>query len=110
MAERWQLGQIPGEPAAAAVLLLAEIPHRDVWEIIYLGLTPSARGRGLGRKALEHALELARPNVPRLELAVDLRNIPATRLYQSAGFVVRDRRAVYLAILGEQSPDSPSGA
>ncbi|MGO9471266.1 MAG: GNAT family N-acetyltransferase [Isosphaeraceae bacterium] len=107
--ERWQLGRIPGEPAAAAVLLLAEIPHRNVWEIIYLGLTPSARGRGLGRKALKHAVELAGPHVPRLELAVDLRNIPATRLYQSTGFVVRDRRAVHLAILGEQPPDSPSG-
>ncbi len=109
VAERWQLGRIPGEAAATAVLLMAEIPHRNVWEIIYLGLTPSARGRGLGRKALEHALELARPHVPRLELAVDLRNIPATRLYQSAGFVVRDRRAVHLAILGQQLPDSPSG-
>ncbi len=108
LAERWRLGRIPGEPEAAAVLLLAEIPHRDIWEIIYLGLTPAARGRGLGREALQHALDLARPHVPRLELAVDLRNIPATRLYESSGFVVRDRRAVHLAILGEQSPDSPS--
>jgi ribosomal protein S18 acetylase RimI-like enzyme len=103
--ERWQLGRIPGEQEAAAVLLLAEIPHRHVWEIIYLGLTPAARGRGLGREALEHAVELARPHVPRLELAVDVRNIPATRLYQSSGFVIRDRRAVHLAILGERLPD-----
>jgi len=109
VAERWRLGRIPGEPEAAAVLLLAEIPHRDVWEIIYLGLTPAARGRGLGREALQHALDLARPHVKRLELAVDLRNIPATRLYQIGGFVLRDRRAVHLAILSEQSPDFPSG-
>jgi ribosomal protein S18 acetylase RimI-like enzyme len=108
VAERWQLGRIPGEPDAAAVLLLAEIPHRDVWEIIYLGLTPAARGRGLGREALAHAVELARPHVPRIELAVDLRNIPATRLYQSSGFIVRDRRAVHLAILGQRLPDPSS--
>jgi ribosomal protein S18 acetylase RimI-like enzyme len=106
VADRWQLGRIAGEPQAAAVLLLAEIPERSVWEIIYLGLTPAARGRGLGREALGHALELARPHVPWVELAVDLRNYPATRLYQSSGFVIRDRRAVHLAILGDQLPDS----
>ena len=108
VAERWRLGRLPGEPEAAAVLLLAEIPGRNVWEIIYLGLTPQARGRGLGREALLHALELARPHVPWLELAVDLRNRPATRLYQSSGFAIRDRRAVHLAILGEPLSDSIS--
>jgi ribosomal protein S18 acetylase RimI-like enzyme len=95
--ERWRLGRIPGEPRAGAVLLLAEIPGRDVWEVIYLGLTGAARGRGLGRAVLQHALELARPHVPRLELAADVRNAPAMRLYRAAGFVVRDRRAVHLA-------------
>ena len=49
VAERWQLGRVIGEPEAAAVLLLAEVPGRNVWEVIYLGLTPAARGRGLGR-------------------------------------------------------------
>ena len=66
-----------GEPEAAAVLLLSEIPDRDAWEVAYLGLTPAARGRGLGRAVLAHALDLARPHVPRLELAVDVRNHPA---------------------------------
>src|SRR5262249_44532622 len=32
VAERWRLGRIPGEPEAAAVLLLAEIAGRYVWE------------------------------------------------------------------------------
>src|SRR5262249_15222453 len=40
--ENWRLGRIPGEPAAAAVLLMAEAPGRDAWEVIYLGLTPAA--------------------------------------------------------------------
>ena len=97
---RWQLGRIPGEPEAAAVLLMTEVAGRDAWEVIYLGLTPAARGRGLGRAVLRHALELARDHTPRLELAVDLRNTPAVRLYRAAGFLVRDRRAVHLAILG----------
>ena len=98
-AELWCLGHIRGKPSAASVLLMAEVPGRDVWEVVYLGLTPAARGHGLGRVVLQHALELARQHVSRLELAVDCRNIPATRLYHSTGFVVRDRRAVHLAIL-----------
>jgi mycothiol synthase len=102
-AERWRLGYIPGNPEAASVLLMAEVPGRDVWEVVYLGLTPAARGRGLGRAVLNHALELARSHVSRLELAVDCRNTPATRLYHATGFLVRDRRAVHLAIL-DQSP------
>jgi ribosomal protein S18 acetylase RimI-like enzyme len=107
VAERWRLGRIPGEPEAAAVLLLAELPGRDAWEVIYLGLTPAARGRGLGRAVLHHALELARDAVPRLELAADLRNAPAIRLYHAAGFTVRDRRAVHLAIL-DRAATAPS--
>jgi ribosomal protein S18 acetylase RimI-like enzyme len=99
MAERWRLGRVPGKSTAAAVLLLTEAPGRDVWEVIYLGLTPAARGYGLGRAVLQHALELAQGHVSRLALAVDHRNTPATRLYHSAGFVARDRRAVHLAVL-----------
>ena len=80
------------------MLLLAEIPGRNVWEVIYLGLTPAARGCGLGRAVIERALSLARGCVPWLELAVDVRNTPALRLYEAAGFVARSRRAVHLVI------------
>jgi mycothiol synthase len=103
VAERWCLGRVPGKPETASVLLMAEIPGRDIWEIIYLGLTPAARGHGLGRVVLRHALELAGRHVSRLELAVDCRNRPATRLYQSTGFTARDRRAIHLAILGQHT-------
>ena len=93
-AERWQLGRVLGKPEAAAVLLLAEVPGRNVWEVIYLGLTPAARGRGLGRAVIERALGLARGRVPWLELAVDLRNTPALRLYEATGFMaLAGRRA-----------------
>ncbi len=97
---RWWLGRVPGEPEAAALVLLTAQPERDLWEVAYLGLTPTARGRGLGRAGLSHALERARPHVRRLELAVDTRNHPAGRLYRAAGFVAFDRRTVHLARLG----------
>ena len=96
---RWRLGRLPGEPKASAVILLAEVPDKPAWEVAYLGLTPEARGRGLGRAALSHARDLAAREVGRLELAVDARNAPADRLYRSAGFTAFDRRAVHLTIL-----------
>jgi ribosomal protein S18 acetylase RimI-like enzyme len=99
--DRWQYGEVQGQPDAVAILLLAEIPDRSVWEIVYLGLTPPARGRGLGRAAIAHALEMARPQASRLELAVDIRNHPATRLYEATGFYPFDRRAVHLAVFPE---------
>ncbi len=104
LAQHWWLGRIPGEREAVAVLLMAEVPGRESWEVVYLGLTPRARGRGLGRASLSYALELARPHVTRLELAVDLRNAPAVQLYQSADFIARDRKIVHLAILGMPEP------
>jgi mycothiol synthase len=98
---RWRLGQVPGEPDTAVVLLLSDIPDRNVWEVVYLGLTPSARGRGLGHAAIAHALDLAHPHASHLELAVDIRNHPATRLYESAGFIPFDRRSVHLVVFPE---------
>ncbi len=97
--DRWRLGRLPTAPDAAAVLLVSDVPDRGVWEVAYLGLTPPARGRGLGRAALSHALTLARDHVPRLELAVDDRNHPARHLYRRAGFTPFDRREVHLALL-----------
>jgi len=96
--ERWRVGRVRGEPAAGAVMLLSAVPDRDAWEVAYLGLTPEARGRGLGRAAIAHGLGLARPHVARVELAVDVRNRPADRLYRAAGFRPYDRRAVHLAL------------
>jgi mycothiol synthase len=96
---RWLIGRVPGEPDASAVVLLSALTDRDAWEVAYLGLTPTARGRGIGRATLEFARHLASPHAARLELAVDRRNIPAVRLYQNTGFRPFDHRAVHLALL-----------
>lgn len=97
--ERWVLGRVRGEPGASAVLLLSDLPDRDAWEVAYLGLTPPARGRGFGRAVLAHAAELARPFVERIELAVDVRNLPAYQLYRRAGLIAFDQRSVHIATL-----------
>ena len=56
-----------------------------VWGVY---VAPEHRGRGLGRRLLETAIDAARamPGVERLGLSVDERNEGARRLYESLGF------------------------
>src|SRR5690606_2604680 len=64
------------------VSLLARLPYADSCELVYFGLVPAARGRGLGHLAMQHTLAtLARTDLSRLTLAVDANNLPAYRLY-----------------------------
>jgi mycothiol synthase len=77
-------------------LILAEHPGYGNWELVYMGLTPSARGRGCGGRIIRFALDTAaRRGAERLVLAVDDANTPALRAYERAGFVRWDRRIVY---------------
>ncbi|RUL83662.1 GNAT family N-acetyltransferase [Tautonia sociabilis] len=97
--ERWRLGRLAEGGEAVAVVLLSRGEGRT-WEVSYLGLVPSARGRGLGKAALGHALDWVGEEGDRLELAVDVRNAPAEALYRNAGFRPFDRRGVHLTVLG----------
>jgi GNAT superfamily N-acetyltransferase len=77
-------------------LLLAEHPGFGNWELVYMGLIPSARGCGCGSRIIRFALDVAaRRGAERLVLAVDDANAPALRAYEHAGFVRWDRRIVY---------------
>jgi mycothiol synthase len=114
-AARWWIGELADCADSAAVVLLSpgleharpptepiDSRHRVIassWELAYIGLTKTARGRGLGRVVLAHALKIARRNATSIRLAVDARNTPAIRLYQNCGFVPFDRRRVHLAVL-----------
>lgn len=56
-------------------------------ELVYMGLGPSARGRGYGRLLLDQAILTAGAlGSDMLLAAVDSGNWPATRLYQQAAF------------------------
>ncbi len=65
-----------------AVLLLNRTPNNDGVELVYLGITPKARGQGLGDFLMQltghHA---TRNSVGQLTVAVDGNNAPALRLY-----------------------------
>ena len=82
-----------------ACLLLSPCPEQETVELVYLGLAPAWRGRGLGATLLNRGLaELTRrafpgSGTPRqidaaggVTCAVDTRNTPAMRLYRKAGF------------------------
>lgn len=81
-------------------LLLADHPEDSSWELVYMGLIPSARGRGWGLEIARHAQWLTKQaGRPRLTVGVDAANVPAIRMYHAAGFREWERRIVYLKIL-----------
>ena len=88
---RWRV--FSDEWGPVAVLLLARLPHEPTLEVVYLGVAPRARGRGLGRALLERArAEAQRAGAERVALAADAANTPALKLYRSAGFRTLQRR------------------
>jgi len=95
--EAWRLYRAQGQEIG--VLLLAEHPDRDLWEVAYLGVIPEARGRGVGRAILRDGLALAqRSGRSAVEIAVDAGNAPALDLYRELGFVDVRRFAVHLRV------------
>ncbi len=89
----------PGDPVGC--VLLAEISARRALELVYLGLAPSVRGRGLGRVLMNRVLSIASRRAFELAtLAVDAANIPAARLYRRCGYTsVAQRVAMIKKIL-----------
>lgn len=94
---RWWLACAAGEPVG--VLLLGDGPTAADRELAYVGVVPSARGRGTGRALVTRALTLAAAEgAAAVTLAVDARNDPAARLYRGLGFRPFDAREVLLAV------------
>ena len=86
---------------AMACLMLSACPDLDSVELVYLGLAPEVRGRGLGSMLLTFGLRrlydgpmASTPGTGGTRIAgtggvtcaVDARNAPAMKLYRRAGF------------------------
>ncbi len=81
----WWLLELDGRPAACILFGLS--PIRPSAELVYMGVDPDCRGRGVGRYVLDHGLRsIALSGCGAITLAVDERNVPAIRLYERAGF------------------------
>ncbi|MGB2802681.1 MAG: GNAT family N-acetyltransferase, partial [Phycisphaerae bacterium] len=88
----WHLAIEGGE--AVGVVLASEVEGRG--DLVYLGVVPEARGRGIGRALLGQAIrDTAQMGLPALAVAVDTQNGPAVRLYAGAGFKEVRRRLVF---------------
>lgn len=91
----WELVVVGGQDVA--VMLVNFRPEEAAREIVYLGVVPEARRRGLGDALVAMALNDAAAAGDRSVLtSVDATNLPAVNLYSRAGFAPASRRAVYL--------------
>ena len=70
----------------AGVMILSKTPDSFVMELVYVGLAPRARGRGLGIRLMLLAITRAyQARCQRLMVAVDAHNTPAMNMYFRAG-------------------------
>jgi ribosomal protein S18 acetylase RimI-like enzyme len=96
----------PLPPVPCGVLLLCQVDSNEAMELVYLGLSPEMRGRGLGDLLLHQAFSDAAAEASRrLTLAVDSRNHPALALYFRHGFA---KVAEKMAILRDLRKTGPS--
>jgi ribosomal protein S18 acetylase RimI-like enzyme len=85
--EHWKLiFQDGGELGAVLLVNPADSPRE--FELVYLGVLPAFRGRGLGTQLTHDLLtRLAQLGLPgKVRLGVDARNQPALRMYDRLGF------------------------
>lgn len=88
--QSWLLREEATGRLAGMVLCSRVAP--DVAHITQLCVSPSLRGRGLGRALLNHAVErLWRSGTASITLTVTESNRPAVTLYEESGFRVRHR-------------------
>lgn len=82
---------------AVGAVLLSKVMRSDVTELVYLGLIPQKRGRGLADILMRRAAATAMASKHgRLSLAVDAGNLPALKLYWRHGMQVVGRKLALL--------------
>ena len=88
----WHLAIVEGNPVG--LVLLNNLQGRG--EVVYLGVVPAARRRGIGQALVKCALrDTAAMDLPQVGLAVDVSNTAAMRLYEKTGFSEVQRRPAY---------------
>jgi len=91
----WWLVIEAGSPCGC--MLISRCPDARSAELVYLGLAPRLRGRGIGSRLLAMGIERSRgPGLDEMTCAVDARNAPAIGLYERFGFRSFARRTAFV--------------
>lgn len=94
----WHVLHVAGQPVG--VMLLSPLPTQAMMELVYIGLVPTWRGKGLGKALLQWGLRLAhQQHLRSMICAVDAGNAPAVRLYESLGFVATGKKVAMVYAL-----------
>lgn len=94
--QNWYLACRDGVPLG--ILLLAALPASQSIEVVYMGVTQTARGTGVSDALMRRAVATAQDSgAAFLALAVDCRNQPARSLYERWGFIELTRRDAWIA-------------
>lgn len=81
----WKIIMVSG--AAAGCFLLNRSSSETECRMVYIGVVPAFRARGIGKAMLAHAFRVAvSAGCRTMRLAVDADNSPALRLYSGVGF------------------------
>jgi mycothiol synthase len=97
--EAWWILSLAGARRAAGCILVNDSVKAPIADIIYMGVVPEFRRRGLGSAMLARAAEQAcGRNCQGISVAVDARNTRAEMAYEQAGFVESHRRLVYVEL------------
>lgn len=77
------------------VMMMNEHPDQDAIELVYFGIVPEFRGKGIGRQMLAEGIQAAAlTGRAALFLAVDCENVYANNLYGELGFAELARRRI----------------
>lgn len=96
--EDFVLALAGGEPGG--ILLLSAV--EEAVEIVYIGVAPELRGRGLGGRLMQRALNRAAARgTAQIKAFVDVANAPALAVYGKAGF--SEKRAVQVFVAEQKT-------
>jgi GNAT superfamily N-acetyltransferase len=93
----WYVLRYRDQPAG--VLITARTSFRTSLEVVYVGLVPRARGKGLARLCMHRAIQRARDlALAQVSLAVDAANHSACRLYNALNFTTHTTKSVWIQV------------